>query len=100
MGTCSYANLLQALCIPEGYFSLKLFSLNAHLMYSHFEIPQVSPVRAPYAAPVRSPITDTTPAPPIKPRLMNLPPSLRDSNVITWADDPKKVLLLYPDCSN
>lgn len=74
MGTCSYANLLQALCLPE----------------SHYEMPQVSPVRAPFSNPVRSPITDTGPAPPIRPRLMNLPPSLRDSNVITWSDDPKK----------
>eukprot|EP00026_Physarum_polycephalum_P003492 Phypoly_transcript_03504.p1 GENE.Phypoly_transcript_03504~~Phypoly_transcript_03504.p1 ORF type:complete len:605 (+),score=91.66 Phypoly_transcript_03504:512-2326(+) len=74
MGTCSYANLLQALCLPE----------------SHYDMPQVSPVRAPFTNPSRSPITDTGPAPPIKPRLLNLPPSLRDSNVITWSDDPKK----------
>ena len=39
-------------------------------------------------------LQDTGPAPPIKPRLMNLPPSLRDSNVITWSDDPKKVFII------
>lgn len=74
MGSCSYANLIQALCLPDD-----------RPVESH-----VSPVRAPFSAPVRSPITDTGPAPPIKPRLMNLPPSMRDSNVITWSDDPKK----------
>lgn len=74
MGTCSYANLIQALCLPED---------------RHVET-QVSPVRAPFSNPVRSPITDTGPPPPIKPRLLNVPPSMRDSNVITWSDDPKK----------
>lgn len=75
MGTCSYANLIQALCLPEDRPA---------------EPPQVSPVRSPFNSPGRSPIKDPGPAPPIKPRLLNLPPSLRDSNVITWSDDPKR----------
>lgn len=75
MGTCSYANLIQSLCLPEDRPA---------------EPPQVSPVRSPFNSPGRSPIKDPGPAPPIKPRLMNLPPSLRDSNVITWSDDPKR----------
>lgn len=74
MGTCSYANLIQSLCLPED---------------RHVET-QVSPVRAPFTNPVRSPITDSGPPPPIKPRLLNVPASMRDSNVITWSDDPKK----------